>query len=231
VPEPAVDLRAPLLAQVPALGDGYDAWVHRSVRRDGSLRIFRSGFLEAFTHIPWWLVPVVWVPLLVGLLVVATSWLGLSAGAAAARFATGVLLWTLIEYVLHRFVFHHRFRGPRGHQAHFLLHGIHHLDPWDRTRLVFPPLAGLVVALPIFGALRLALPLPAACAAMAGILAGYVVYDMTHYYSHHARPNTALGRFLKRWHLEHHHRSPDRLFGVSSPLWDLVFRTGRPRAG
>jgi dihydroceramide fatty acyl 2-hydroxylase len=222
-----VDLGAPLLAQVPALGDAYEAWVHRSVKPGRSLRIFRSRFLESFTHIPWWLVLVVWVPLAAGLVAVAAVRFDLSAGALALRVVAGVVLWTLLEYALHRYVFHHRFHTPRGHQIHFLAHGIHHLDPWDRTRLVFPPLLGLVVAVAIFGGLRLFLDFPDTCAVMAGVLVGYVVYDMTHYYTHHATPRTRWGKFLKRYHLEHHHRAPERMFGVSSPLWDLVLRTGR----
>jgi sterol desaturase/sphingolipid hydroxylase (fatty acid hydroxylase superfamily) len=229
--ERSIDLEAPLLPQVPSLGEGYEAWVHRSLKRDRSLRIFRNGVLESFTHISWWMVLVVWVPLLAGLLYAATEVLGLSWPAVGWRFAAGILLWTLIEYGLHRYVFHHRFRSNRGHQLHFLLHGVHHLDPWDRTRLVFPPLAGLIVAALIFGALRLAMALPDATAVMAGTIAGYIVYDMAHYYTHHAKPASRVGKFLKRYHLEHHHREPGRMFGVSTPLWDLLFRSGRDPSG
>jgi sterol desaturase/sphingolipid hydroxylase (fatty acid hydroxylase superfamily) len=34
-----------------------------------------------------------------------------------------------------------------------------------------------------------------------------------------------IGRFLRQHHMAHHYTKPDRNFGVSSPLWDLVFRT------
>jgi 4-hydroxysphinganine ceramide fatty acyl 2-hydroxylase len=66
---------------------------------------------------------------------------------------------------------------------------------------------------------------------MAGLLTGYIVYDMTHYYTHHARPKTRWGKWLKAWHLAHHHKYWTRMYGVSSPIWDLVFRTGRPPKG
>lgn len=66
----------------------------------------------------------------------------------------------------------------------------------------------------------------------AGLLAGYLWYDLTHYAIHHHRPRTALGRMQRRNHLRHHFQSPSRLYGVTTPLWDLVFGTAArvPRA-
>ena len=228
--ESPVDLSRPLLPQVAALGDRYDAWVHRSIRPQRSLRIFRSDFLEAFSHIPWWLVLGIWAPVAIALWAGAVWGLGLSVGHALLLALAGAFGWTLFEYLLHRFVFHHKPRRAWSRQLHFLAHGIHHLDPWDPTRLVFPPLPGALLAGLVFLGLWAFLPLAAAMAVMGGFLAGYLTYDMTHYYTHHARPRTRWGKFVKRYHLAHHHQQWDRMFGVSQPLWDVVFRTG-PEAG
>ncbi|MHC5009628.1 MAG: sterol desaturase family protein [Planctomycetota bacterium] len=234
-PEPVIDYEAALLPQVGALGDAYDAWVHRSRKPGRSFRIFRSGLFEAFSHIPWWLVLLVWVPVAVALWTLAVGVLDLPPGRAVLLAAGGLFVWTFVEYVLHRFVFHYRPRSAFGRKLHFLAHGIHHLDPWDPTRLVFPPLAGVVVAVPLFALLWLGLlwtpaPLPSAMAAMAGLLVGYLVYDMTHYYTHHGKPKGRWGKYLKAYHLAHHHKYWNAMFGVSQPLWDIVFRTGRPRS-
>lgn len=226
--EGLVDLSEPLLPQVAALGDRYDAWVHRSIKPDGSLRIFRSDGWERLSHIPWWLVLVVWIPIVVGLFVGAVTWRGLAVGPALGYAFAGLFAWTLMEYGLHRFLFHYRPRSAIGRRIHFLAHGIHHLDPWDATRLVFPPLAGMIIATPIFLAFLLVLQPGPAMAAMSGLLAGYIVYDMTHYYTHHGRPRGRWGKYLKAYHLAHHHKHWTRMFGVSQPLWDIVFRTGRP---
>jgi dihydroceramide fatty acyl 2-hydroxylase len=59
----------------------------------------------------------------------------------------------------------------------------------------------------------------------AGIVIGYVIYDLTHYYLHHAAPRTAFGKWLRKYHLVHHFQTPDVRYGITSPLWDLVFRT------
>jgi sterol desaturase/sphingolipid hydroxylase (fatty acid hydroxylase superfamily) len=61
--------------------------------------------------------------------------------------------------------------------------------------------------------------------AFVGFAAGYVAYDMTHYYLHHFHPRSAYIKRLKRHHMDHHFKDHSRLFGVSSRLWDFVFRT------
>ncbi len=247
--QPAIDLAEPLLAQVGAMGTGYDTWIHKSIgpttasrlmapkaaagdalatRWPASLRIFQSPLLERLSHISWKLIPAVWLPIVLGLLLGSTLGLGLAWGRALAWMLVGMLGWTLLEYVLHRFAFHWRPRSALGRKLHFLAHGIHHLDPWDATRLVFPPLAGVVVAALIYLPLGLLLPATIATALMAGILLGYIVYDMSHYHAHHARPKGRWAKAIKIAHQAHHHKWPNRLYGVSSPLWDLVFRTGRP---
>ncbi len=223
-----VDLAKPLLPQVAALDDDYDAWVHEPAKRPGSLRIFESDAMESLSHVRWWHVLVLWAPVAAGLFVAATHGLGATWSEVLPWAAGGIALWTLLEYVLHRFVFHHRFSSALGRRFHFLAHGIHHLDPWDKTRLVFPPVPAAIVAAAVFGLYRAALPLPHALAALSGTIAGYLVYDMTHYFAHHGKPRSRWGKALKAWHLAHHHKHPQRMFGVSQPLWDVVFRTGKP---
>jgi sterol desaturase/sphingolipid hydroxylase (fatty acid hydroxylase superfamily) len=63
----------------------------------------------------------------------------------------------------------------------------------------------------------------------AGTSAGYITYDWVHYYTHHFRPKTRFGRYLRRYHMEHHYRDSDSHFGISSPLWDWVFGTAKSK--
>ena len=60
---------------------------------------------------------------------------------------------------------------------------------------------------------------------MAGMVGGYVWYDLTHYYLHHAAPKTAFGKWLRRYHLVHHFQTPEVRYGITTPLWDHVFGT------
>jgi sterol desaturase/sphingolipid hydroxylase (fatty acid hydroxylase superfamily) len=59
----------------------------------------------------------------------------------------------------------------------------------------------------------------------AGFFAGYLAYDMTHYYLHHFRPRGRLGRILRERHMRHHFQDETRGFGISAPYWDEVFGT------
>ncbi len=58
-----------------------------------------------------------------------------------------------------------------------------------------------------------------------GFLIGYLVYDMTHFYVHHYKPKTRVGKLLRELHMRHHFQDHTRGFGVSAPFWDYVFRT------
>jgi len=58
-----------------------------------------------------------------------------------------------------------------------------------------------------------------------GFTLGYLVYDLTHYATHHFAMRSGILRYLKRYHMMHHYKTPDQRFGVSSPLWDIVYRT------
>ena len=137
----------------------------------------------------------------------------------------GVLVWTLFEYVLHRWVFHWTDDSRRARRIHFLLHGVHHDFPNDKDRLVMPlgvsvPL-GVLFFLAFYGLFGISVAEPL----FAGLVLGYLVYDGTHYAVHHFKPTTRVSRYVKRHHMLHHHMDHDGGFGVSSPLWDLVFRT------
>jgi sterol desaturase/sphingolipid hydroxylase (fatty acid hydroxylase superfamily) len=149
---------------------------------------------------------------------------GLGVVALAAAYVLGLLVWSLLEYVAHRGSFHHTPATPGQVAYGYLVHGVHHAYPDDSRRWVMP----LVVTLPIAGVLSLVFTLTlgrVAFPAFAGFLHGYLTYDLVHYFIHRGRMPTACGRFLRQYHLAHHYTSPDRHFGVSSPLWDVVFRT------
>ena len=65
----------------------------------------------------------------------------------------------------------------------------------------------------------------AAVALLSGFLVGYLMYDMGHYHIHHHRSDNRLSLALRRYHYRHHFQQSDRGYGVTSGLWDYVFRT------
>ncbi len=187
-----------------------------------SIRLFESELLERLTFVHPAVPALIWVP--------AVSLLLWSSEAPVpALFLAGLAVWTLAEYLLHRFVFHLRARAPAARRLVYLMHGVHHQDPSDDRRLLMPPAAAIVLAslfyLLFLVTLGAALGEQAVRPFFAGFLSGYLVYDYIHFATHHVRPRTALGRALRRFHMVHHFAASNRNFGVSSPLWDFVFGT------
>ena len=92
-----------------------------------------------------------------------------------------------------------------------------------------PPAASVPLGLLFIALFQWLLPFGAACALAAGFFAGYLAYDMTHYYVHHRRPKGPIGRKLRELHMRHHFQDDTKGFGVSAPYWDYVFGTA-PRS-
>lgn len=165
---------------------------------------------------------VVYLP--AGLYFAWQSAVGLGAPAAVGLYLAGLLAWSLLEYVTHRGSFHHEPSSDGQLAFVYLVHGVHHAYPDDSRRWMMP----LVVTIPLSAAFFLAFTIvlgPYAGGTFAGFIHGYLAYDLIHYFVHRGRLPTRAGRFLRRYHMAHHYALPDRHFGVSSPLWDLIFRT------
>jgi len=141
----------------------------------------------------------------------------------------GVFTWTLSEYCLHRFLFHYPARSKLGKWLVFLFHGNHHHDPKDKTRLVMPPAGAIPIMAALYLLFGLVIPSPWIEPFCAFFIIGYLVYDYIHYATHHFPMRNPVAKYLKHYHLKHHFSGQEGRYGVSSPLWDLVFGT-RPDA-
>ncbi len=204
---------------------------YRSQRR--GFRVLENDFLEKYVATAHWSLPGLWsIPLVLYCLYRAVFVAGEEPSTIVALFLAGMLGWTFFEYWLHRWIFHlppSRISFIRNIQ--FTLHGYHHEFPEDPGRLVAPP----VMAFPIAGMLTAAVvfSFPGNWPSiLAGTFFGYLCYDWVHYFSHHGRTRWAWGKFQRRFHMEHHYKNARTQFGLSSPLWDVVFLTfRRPRSG
>ena len=112
----------------------------------------------------------------------------MSVAATLGLVVGGYALWTLFEYWLHRVVFHFEPEDGLGARVHWIIHGVHHDHPNDPLRLVMPPAVSVPLGAVVFGVLYLVFGSRYAPALGAGFFAGYLVYDMMHYYLHHFRP-------------------------------------------
>ena len=143
--------------------------------------------------------------------------------------ALGLLSWALIEYGLHRFVFHYDARSELGRKIVYAAHLSHHEKP-DASDRIF---SSLVISAPLATAYLLLARFTsgswrAAAYLFTGLIIGYFYYEWLHFRSHHRRAKFRIFRYLKKYHLLHHHQTPELRFGVTSPLFDMVFGTFRP---
>ena len=157
---------------------------------------------------------------------VLSVWLALQAPGADARVLLGwavlallgVFAWTLLEYLLHRFVLH-------GLQPFARWHAQHHRAP---AALIGTP---TVVSAPLF-ALLVALPAALLLGPLQGVvftwgaLLGYLAYSATHHVLHHRPLTHPWWQRRKFAHAKHHHLMQPCCFGVTSGFWDWVLRTG-----
>jgi dihydroceramide fatty acyl 2-hydroxylase len=194
-------------------------------RRGTRARLFESDVLEGLSHVHPIVPALVWAPLVVYLLWRSFAIHQLTGGVVAALAAGGLIVWTFTEYAMHRFVFHLAPSSPGRRRLQFIAHGVHHEDPDDPTRLMMPPVPSAIAATVLYGFFRIVLGSTWVDPFFASFLVGYLAYDYTHFAIHHWRFRTALGRYLRRRHMLHHFVTPDARWGVTSPLWDWIFRT------
>jgi cyclopropane-fatty-acyl-phospholipid synthase len=133
---------------------------------------------------------------------------------------TGVVGWSVLEYLVHRFVFH-------GIQPFRRWHAEHHARP---TAFICAPT--IVTASILGGFLFLAAWLIgdvfSAGALMLGVLCGYLAYSTTHHAIHHWQAKGAWLRRRQRLHFVHHHARHPCCYGVTSGFWDAACGSTRP---
>jgi len=200
-------------------------------RKVDGLQVFKARWIEIF-GISHFLLPGLWfLPLIALCFYQSAHDPDFSLVVGAATTVVGILAWTLLEYGLHRFYFHlqptEKFESKF---QLFMVHGYHHQFPNDPLRLVAPPLLSFPIAVPVAALYYFTLgPGYLWLMAFAGTALGYLGYDWIHFYTHHARPTSRVGKFLRRYHMVHHYKDSEGNFGISSPLWDYVFGTVSPK--
>lgn len=189
-------------------------------------RIFKNEFLERLTKSSPAITITFYLTMIISFLFLSYSLSRLNFWETTGFYLSGLVTWTLMEYLLHRYLFHIDDYFPGMKRVHYIVHGVHHENPRDHQRLFMPPVPGTIIALLLFGFWSLLFG-SNTFAFMAGITNGYLLYSYIHY-TVHTKPSKLY--FHKLWihHLKHHYKYPDKAFGVSSPLWDIVFKTMPP---
>jgi sterol desaturase/sphingolipid hydroxylase (fatty acid hydroxylase superfamily) len=164
-----------------------------------------------------------------------TLWLvgrrGLHLPLAAAFALAGVLSWTLVEYLVHRFVLHGAFPDGRGvvhrllHRRFDHLHLEHHRRPWDGEH-INGSLRDTLPFVAMLAALGAFTPLHTFPIFLVGLVQSYVVEEWIHHSVHYYNFKSRYFRYIRRHHLYHHSRNGRFVaYGLTSDLWDSACGT------
>jgi 4-hydroxysphinganine ceramide fatty acyl 2-hydroxylase len=192
---------------------------------DESLRLFQSDVLEKLTKVHPATPVLIFSPVIGFLIWQAHKVFSTPSLSILFLFFSGVLFWTLFEYALHRYVFHFEPEDRFLKRIHFLIHGIHHAYPRDSRRLVMPPSVSIPLSLGIYWICTKIFTPNTLPPFFAGFLFGYLCYDMVHYGIHNLNITNKFWMTIKKHHYRHHYSDKTHGFGVSSPLWDLIFKS------
>jgi len=191
-------------------------------------RLFKSPILEALSKTSFWLTFTFYPTLIALILYVNTLVNDYSVSKTIMLYISGLLIWSLVEYLMHRYLFHWADESKLVKKLTYTLHGIHHDFPKDEERLFMPPVPGLIIVSLMFSVSYIFIQ-KASFAFIPGLVNGYLVYVYIHHMVHVRKPIPNI-RILWQHHALHHYKFPDKAFGVSSPLWDIVFRTMPPKS-
>ena len=136
-------------------------------------------------------------------------------------FISGVVLWTLLEYLMHRFLGHEH-RGKNFFKAE---HGQHHAKYNYFAPAYKKAFMAFVVTVTLFILINAIVTASIALAFLGGFLGMYILYEVTHYRFHIRKPVAKPFIILRKHHFYHHFHNPKTNHGVTSRFWDRVFGT------
>jgi len=141
-----------------------------------------------------------------------------------ALFLGGFLVFTFVEYLMHRYLYHMEPDTHMKDKLQYSVHGVHHDYPKDKDRLAMPPFISGLYAVILYFLFDFIMG-DSALFFLPGFLLGYALYLGVHYTVHAYQPPKNFLKILWVNHAIHHYKDPDVAFGVSTPLWDYIFGT------
>lgn len=136
----------------------------------------------------------------------------------------GVMTWSFLEYVIHRWAGH----GPQAVRNPFGKEHVRHHSEGNYFAPTWKKAAVAVAVVAVFAWPAIALAGPVAGGSWLGGFVGfYLTYEWLHRRAHTHAPATRYGAWLRRHHFRHHYSDVKRNHGVTSPLWDVVWGTLR----
>jgi sterol desaturase/sphingolipid hydroxylase (fatty acid hydroxylase superfamily) len=185
-------------------------------------RYFKNPILESLAYTSALTLNLVFIP--IALFFTFLSFHRHSITIACLGISAGLFIWSFIEYVMHRFAFHFKFKNEKLKNLHAIFHLSHHQFMHDKRKYQTLMVLSFPSAVLYYYLLKSLLGMYAE-PVFTGMIIGYVFYEFTHYSTHSMKMDSILVRHLKQHHMHHHFLDSEKNFGVTSAFWDIVFRT------
>lgn len=192
--------------------------------QESGKRLFKNPILERLTHTHIALPITLFLLYGLSLLLWSIYSIQLNPLLTVGLFFAGLFFFTFVEYAIHRFIFHMRTHTKLRKNIQHKFHGVHHNYPKDKDRLAMPPIVSIFIATILLFGFKLFMG-DYVFGFLPGFLFGYAGYLFVHYIVHAFHIPNNFFKVLWVHHAIHHYKSDNRAFGVSSPLWDYIFRT------
>ncbi|WP_242926472.1 sterol desaturase family protein [Pontibacter vulgaris] len=190
----------------------------------GRAQIFQNPVLERLTRTHIALPITIFILFSIGLIYYGITHSFINVLEAVGLFFLGWFIFSFLEYLAHRFVFHMDTDTPAKARIQYTFHGNHHDFPKDKERLAMPPIVSVLIASFLFFVFKLIFG-QFVFGVVAGLLFGYAMYLFVHYAVHAYAPPKNFLKQLWIHHSIHHYKDPNAAYGVSSPLWDYLLGT------
>lgn len=135
----------------------------------------------------------------------------------------GSLFWSFSEYALHNW-YGHKAKGKNEFSREHLAHHInasYYPENWKKAfaTLKVVPFIYIIISLTsgfLYGSIF-----------TISFLFTYLTYEVIHRRIHTHEPKNFYARFIRKHHAYHHFSNPRFNHGVTSPIWDIIFKTYR----
>jgi sterol desaturase/sphingolipid hydroxylase (fatty acid hydroxylase superfamily) len=200
--------------------------IHNPSIRSEENRIFQNGTLEKLTHTNSIVAIFVYCISAIGMIVYGISNFEISFRRALWLLLGGRFVFTFIEYLMHRYVYHSG-ESMNNQTWQYKVHGIHHQHPKVKSQLAMPLPIGILLLTAFYFIFTLVMR-DMVWFFFPGFVLGYSFYLLMHYLIHTLRaPKNYLKYFW--WHHHMHHAREDKAYGLSTRFWDRVFGTMPPK--
>ncbi len=190
----------------------------------GTKILFKNKFWESLTRTHIAIPLVAFTIISTSLMIYGFQKSYLTIGVVPLLFFVGLLSFTLLEYIMHRFIFHLNPKNEKQEKFTYTVHGVHHDYPKDKDRLAMPMPLSLTICIGFFFLFKLFMGINV-FGFLPGFFMGYAIYLGIHYMIHAFQPPKNFWKIFWVHHGIHHYKNPRNAFGVSSPFWDVIFGT------